>query len=96
MEENKTTDDSGYDPAHIGAMIVLVFFALTVLFWLLWTLLVFKGGILTKCWGLLQIVSGRGPVEAELWDGWVINIAALMLSGSAIYGIKWIFKRKGK
>ena len=93
MEENKNVEDLGYDPAHIGAMIVLVLFALTVLFWLLWSLLVFKGGILTKCWGLVQMASGGGPVEAQLWDGWVINLAALFLSGLVVAAISWIFKR---
>ena len=56
---NDNNEELGYDPANIGAMIVLVLFSLAILFWLFWSLLVFKGGILTKFWLLIQVIIGQ-------------------------------------
>lgn len=99
MEEHKNGEQVGYDPAQVGAMIVLVLFSLTILFWLLWSVLVFKGGLLTKLWVLIQIISGgksSAAIEPEWWDGWVINVGALIFLGLGVAGIGWIFNRKVK
>ena len=99
MEEHKNGEQVGYDPAHVGAMIVLVLFSLAILFWLFWSLLVFKGGLLIKLWVLIQIISGSKSsvaIAPEWWDGWVINVGALILSGLVVAAVSWIFKRKGK
>jgi len=45
-----------YDPVHFAAMIVIVIFAVGVLFWLLWTLLVFQGGFFSKILPAVQVL----------------------------------------
>ena len=91
-----------YDPAHIGAMIVIVIFALTLLFWLLWSLLVFGGGIQSKVIPILQmIVSSKKasdfgyvgyPYEMGMFEGWVTNVIAFGFLVLVIIGVWYIFK----
>lgn len=96
--ENKPDDkSSGYDPANVAAMIVIVIFGLAVLFWLVWSLLVFKGGILTKLLMLIQIIIGKesfSGVNMQLWDGWVINTVALGILLVFTGGIFFLFRKK--
>ena len=76
-----------YDPVHIGAMLVLVFFSLSIVFWLLWSLLVFGGGIQKKVIPFLQVLLTSKtaadfgyegyPYAMGIFDGWITNLAAL-------------------
>ena len=54
FSDKEDLDEPRYDPVHIGAMIVLVLFVNTVIFWLLWSLLVFGGGLQAKVIPFLQ------------------------------------------
>ena len=56
FSDKEDPNEPHYDPIHIGAMIVLVLFALTVLFWLFWSLLVFGGGIQAKILPFLSVL----------------------------------------
>ena len=94
-----------YDPAHFGAMIVIVIFSIGVLFWLLWTLLVFGGGIFNKMIPLFQILfMGKDlqdfgwvgyPYELGIFEGFIGNSIALILTFALIVGIWWVFKDNG-
>ena len=95
-----------YDPVHIGMMIVFVLFALTLLFWLLWSLLVFGGGIQAKVLPFLQIIFTSKtaadfgyvgyPYEMGVFKGWPTNLVAFIFTFLLIVAIWHIFKRSEK
>ena len=96
-------DEPVYDPVHIGVMIVLVISAAAILFWLLWSILVFKGGIFPKIRAVWQIIfqgkklSDFGyvgtPYEMGVFEGWTTNLVAVILLLFLIFGIWWLFKK---
>lgn len=102
--EDEQEDDAGYDPVHIGAMIVIVLFALAILFWLLWSLLVFEGGLFPKIIPFLKVIfTGKTlqdygyegyPFELGIFEGWIVNVGALVFLILLIVGIVVIFRNK--
>lgn len=97
-------NEPGYDPAHFGAMIVIVLFVMTVLFWLLWSLLVFGGGIQGKVLPFLQVVFTKKtfsdfgyvsyPYEMGVFEGWITNVVALVFLIGVIVAIWYVFEVK--
>ncbi|MBI2119321.1 MAG: hypothetical protein HYT97_06820 [Elusimicrobia bacterium] len=91
-----------YDPAHFASMIILVIFVIGVLFWLLWTLLVFEGGIFQKIIPALEVAFTSKtlqdfgwlgyPYEMGIFSGFIGNGAALILTIALVVGIWWVFK----
>ncbi|MBI3012454.1 MAG: hypothetical protein HYY63_02395 [Elusimicrobia bacterium] len=91
-----------YDPAHLAAMIVIVIFSMGVLFWLLWTLLVFEGGLFKKILPAIQVLfTGKTlqdfgwvgyPYEMGVFEGFVANGVALLLTIALFVGVWWVFK----
>jgi len=83
-----------YDPVHVGAMIVFVLFANTILFWLLWSLLVFGGGLQAKIIPALKLVFTSKtaadfgyigyPFEMGVFEGWITNVVAFILFVAAL------------
>jgi hypothetical protein len=92
-----------YDPVHFAAMIVIVIFSMGVLFWLLWTLLVFGGGLFGKILPAVQVVLGQKtlkdfgwigyPYEQGIFEGFIPNIIAFILTLALILGIWWLFRQ---
>lgn len=64
-----------YDPVHIAGVLIAAQVVVGALFWLLWTLLVFEGGLASKLGALLA-----GPRDAETLRGLWGNLASLALS----------------
>ncbi len=97
-------DEPIYDPAHFAAMIVIVVFSIGVLFWLLWTLLVFEGGFIQKIVPALQVAFTSKtlqdfgwvgyPFEMGVFNGWIANTVAFILTLGLVTGIWFIFKEK--
>jgi len=104
FSDTEDPNEPRYDPVHIGAMIVLVLFANTVLFWLLWSLLVFGGGLQAKVIPLLQVIftsktaASFGyiayPFEMGVFEGWITNVTAFVLFVAAIASAWWVFNSK--
>lgn len=99
------TDDPGlpaYDPVQVGGMIVLVLFGMTVLFWLLWALLVCGGGVQAKILpGLMVVCTPKTlqdygyvgyPYEMGVFNGWVANVIALVFACLALAVIWYVFE----
>jgi hypothetical protein len=94
-------DEPGYDPAHLAAMIVAVLFSLNVLFWLLWALLVFGGGIQAKIVPFFQIALTAKtaaefgyvgyPYAMGIFEGWITNVAALFFLAAVVAALRYIF-----
>ncbi|OGR85570.1 MAG: hypothetical protein A2901_01905 [Elusimicrobia bacterium RIFCSPLOWO2_01_FULL_54_10] len=94
-----------YDPVHLAAMVVIVIFSVGALFWLLWTLLVFEGGFFAKVMPALQVLfTGKTlsdfgwvgyPYEMGIFEGFIGNSIAFILTIALIWGIWWVlFKGK--
>jgi hypothetical protein len=102
LSDEEDPGEPVYDPVHVGAMIVIVLFSMTVLFWLLWALLVFGGGIQAKILPSLQLVftaktAGQfgyigSPYAMGVFEGWQTNVAALVLFLAATGAIGYVFK----
>jgi hypothetical protein len=98
----ETPEEAQYDPVHFGAMVVLTIFVLNILFWLLWSLLVFGGGIQHKVLPFLIVLFTSKtaadfgyigyPYELGIFDGWVTNVVALGFCGLLVVALWYIFK----
>lgn len=104
FSDEENADEPIYDPVHFGAMIIIVLFSIGVLFWLLWTLLVFGGGLFPKIVPALQLLFTKKtlqdfgwigyPFELGIFDGFIANSAALVLTVALICGIWQLFKKR--
>lgn len=103
FSDDENPDEPIYDPVHFAGMIVSVIFFIGVLFWLLWTLLVFGGGIFQKILPAMQVLFTSKtlkdfgwvgyPFELGVFEGFIGNIAALVFTIALIVGIWWLFKK---
>lgn len=72
-----------YDPVHLGAVLVACQAAIGALYWLLWTLLVYEGGLASK---LRALTSGAKSPDA--YEGWPANLAALLLTAAGFAALR--------
>ena len=106
FSDREDPEEPVYDPLHIAAMIVIVIFSMGVVFWLLWTLLVFEGGFFPKVWPGLQVLFGRKslrdfgwvgyPYELGIFEGFIANSIAFILTIALIIGLWWVAETPGK
>lgn len=102
FSDEEDPNEAIYDPAHFASMIILVIFSTGVLFWLLWTLLVFEGGIFQKIIPALRVgftsktLQDFGwlgyPYEMGIFSGFIGNGIALILTIALVVAIWWVFK----
>ncbi len=103
---DREEEGPGYDPVHIAAMIVLVLLALTLLFWLLWALFVFGGGIQAKIIPFIRVAFTAKtaadfgyvgyPYEMGVFEGWPTNLVAFIFSAIIVVAIWYIFRKDEK
>jgi len=102
VSDREDPDEPIYDPLHVGAMVVVVIFILGVLYWLLWSLLVFEGGLFVKIAPFFRVIFTKAtlqdfgyegyPYELGVFEGWIANLASLVLLIVFAAGIAWVFK----
>lgn len=102
FSDEENPEEPVYDPAHLAALIVIAVFSMGALFWLLWTLLVFGGGIFKKIIPAFQVLFTSKtlqdfgwvgyPYELGVFEGFIGNLAALVLTIGLILGVWWVFK----
>lgn len=95
--------EPAYDPVHVGAALVIVLFAMTVVFWLLWALLVFGGGLQAKIVPALQVLFTSktaadfgyigSPYAMGVFEGWQTNVIACLLALAVMGAIAYVFAR---
>jgi hypothetical protein len=106
IEGEDGPDEIVYDPVHVGGVIVGSLCAMGVLFWLLWSLLVCEGGLFTKVGPFFQVLLTSKtlkdfgyegyPYQLGVFEGWIVNVTALVLCGALLAGVWWVFQpRKG-
>lgn len=87
--ENDDPAEPRYDPVHLAGVLVATQAAAGVLFWLLWTLLVFEGGLAVKLGALLS--GARDPESLRgLWG----NIGALLLTLALFVALHRLDRRR--
>lgn len=89
-EDDPSENPIVYDPVQVSAVIVGCLAAVGVLFWVLWALMVFEGGLFTKIVPFLQAVFTSKtwadfgyegyPYALGVFEGWIINVAALVVA----------------
>ncbi len=101
-EDDPETDALVYDPVHVAGVIVACLFALGLMFWTLWALLVFEGGLFVKAGPFLKVIftSKRFqdfgfvgyPYEMGIFEGWIVNLAALAATIGFIAALWAVFR----
>lgn len=67
--EEESPEEPRYDPIHLATVLIVVQVVVGALFWLLWILLVYEGGL-----GSFWNASSGEPQK----EGWVGNVSALV------------------
>jgi len=65
------------------------------LYWLLWTLMVYEGGLSSKVAALARAASG-GTNGPDAFDGWLGNAAAFLLCGGVVAGLHRTYRAAEK
>ncbi|MDE2312904.1 MAG: hypothetical protein KGL04_01860 [Elusimicrobia bacterium] len=90
-----------YDPAHLGAVLIGTLAAAGALYWLLWTLLVYEGGLFLKLravWAVafdgktLKDFGYQGSFDQGIFQGWMGNAGALVFCLLALAGLYWVYQ----
>ena len=102
FSDEENPEEPIYDPVEFAAMLVFTFFGIGLLFWLLWTLLVYQGGIVPKIFPALQILFGGKklsdfgcvgyPYELGVFEGFVANTAALIIVLALVCAVWLLFR----
>lgn len=89
-----------YDPVHLGAVCLVVMAAAGCLYWLLWTLLVYEGGLYLKVRALLQLLftsktlkdlGYEGAHEPGAFEGTLGNLGALLLLAAVLAALHRLY-----
>jgi hypothetical protein len=59
-----------YDPVHLGGAVVITLTAIGCLYWLLWTLLVYEGGIFLKVYALGRLAFTSATLKDLGYEGY--------------------------
>ncbi len=59
--DDDNPDEPIYDPTHLAAVLIGTLAALGLLYWLLWTLLVYDGGFFSKVGPFFKVLIGSMP-----------------------------------
>ncbi|HVC09956.1 MAG TPA: hypothetical protein VNH15_08480 [Elusimicrobiota bacterium] len=90
-----------YDPVHLGAVLVGAMAAAGALYWLLWTLLVYEGGLFIKLGAAWAVAFGgktlkdfgyNGSFDPGVFQGWLGNAGALVFCLLALAGLYWVYQ----
>ncbi len=98
-----------FDPVHLAAVPVVCMVVMGALFWLLWTLLVYEGGLPLKLQALAAIAFQGRTLQSFGWtgatdrpgvfEGWTANVAALavtILVLAALQRADWRHARRAR
>lgn len=103
FSEDEDDSSPGYDPVHLGAAVLITITAIGALYWLLWTLLVYEGGLFMKLWAasivlftsktLADVGFAGWPYELGAFEGWFGNLAALAIAVAVARAIAGIYRK---
>ena len=106
FSDEEDPNEPGFDPVHLGTAIMATFSAMGAIFWLLWTLLVYEGGIFLKVSAAAQVLltdrtaADFGwvgyPYEMGAFEGTLGNCGALVLTCAAVWAVAHLYRRPWK
>ena len=95
-------DEPFFDPVQLGAVCIVCLVVIGALYWLLWTLLVYEGGLPAKLRaGLAVLFTSRTlkdfgyegtPYAMGAFEGWAGNLAALALCVLALWALLHLYR----
>ena len=98
FSDKEDPNEPSYDPVHVGGAIVITLTAIGCLYWLLWTLLVYEGGIFVKLKAVIKLVFTKAtladlgyegyPYAMGQFEGWIGNLCALLLCALVIAALR--------
>ena len=96
------SDEPFYDPVHLGAVCVVSLVAVGGLYWLLWSLLVYEGGLFPKVSAGLSVLftsrtladfgTEQAPYALGAFAGWVGNLGALLLCALLLWALRSLYR----
>lgn len=98
--EDDDPAEPGYDPIHLGTAVVVTLAALGCVYWLLWTLLVYEGGLLLKLRAAARLAFGsaslaelgyEGPYAMGAFEGWFGNVVALGFTVALVAALRRLY-----
>ena len=102
LDDKDDPNEPVYDPVHFGAALLLILTALGALYWLLWTLVVYEGGLPAKISAALSVLFTsktladvgyqNAPYAMGVFTGWFGNLSALVLTAALIALLHRAFK----
>lgn len=106
FSDKEDPNEPFYDPVHVGGAIVITLTALGCLYWLLWTLLVFEGGVGVKVRAAAKVLftpatladvgyEGAPYAMGDL-EGWAGNSVALLLSFGLVVALRRLYVHASK
>jgi hypothetical protein len=93
--------EPAYDPVHLGATLVLTLTTVGALYWMLWALLVYGGGLFAKIGPALQVLfcmktaadfGERGPWDRGVFEGWLGNLGALVVIAVVVGALHGLYR----
>ena len=95
--------EPAYDPVHLGAVLVINLVVIGALYWLLWTLFVYEGGLFIKIGAILQVLFTSKTLkdfgyedsryQMGVFEGWLGNLLALVLTILIIAALHHLYRR---
>ncbi|MBI5240275.1 MAG: hypothetical protein HY926_07360 [Elusimicrobia bacterium] len=91
-----------FDPVHLGAVCIVCLTVVGALYWLLWTLLVYEGGLFIKLRAALAVLLTERslrdfgyegtPYAQGAFEGWLGNLTALALSVLVLWALLHLYR----
>jgi hypothetical protein len=95
-------DEPFFDPVQLGGVCIFCLVVIGALYWLLWTLLVFEGGLpdkLRAAWAVLftprtlkDFGYERAPYAMGAFEGWFGNLTALGFCGLGLWALLHLYR----
>ncbi|MCX5795595.1 MAG: hypothetical protein NTY77_08895 [Elusimicrobia bacterium] len=102
LRDEDDPEEPGFDPVQLGGVCIVCLVVIGALYWLLWTLLVYEGGLWPKLRAGLAVLFTsrtlkdfgyeRAPYAMGVFEGWVGNLAALGFCLLALWGLLHLYR----
>ena len=110
FDEQDSPIEPHYDPVHLGAVLVVCQVVVGIVFWLLWTLFLYEGGLPRKIGALFTRLTNPsaetnmlrdsgafgGPGHENVFEGWIANVVALVLVFGLIAALQRLDRRHAR
>ena len=106
FSDEEDFEEPFFDPVHLAATIIVCIAGIGCLYWLLWTFLVYEGGLFLKFSALIEILLTdktwkdfgyeSAPYAMGTFQGWIGNSIALLLFLGLICAFYYLYKDAAK